>query len=520
MSIPGAKLLLPTGKNKRKGVQQSEIQGVNVDKKVKDAAKVETCISDNTRNNHRDFNDFQCASKTAPKGTMDSYKQFISTFSSSYPLCHTPLPSMIESKNKKTTFNLNFISLNYRNDVERNKGPNSQHLSHQLSPFSVKGLMNSNNSCYLAATMQSIVHCPPMAQVCVSAAFTHQYWQINCPPASNAQTCLAALLGQWILKQYWPHGHAAPLALPRGLDKVVLHRLGEKNEVRADGRGQEDVHEFITQLFSTLANDCLQLNLRMMDKRPVLQSDKNKDDSGGRWNVVGKGKEKLRVRQDDHRLNEQQAHAAANPVEAAVRGKLLFASKGAEGVQSKHVTSIVCEPFFSLSVPLSCPTSDSCPSLVDCMIHSVLSKEKITSNDAAGSEVTIKRETRLCFPPPPVLIIHLMRWAITREGEVVKLENKISVSPKIKIPAKLFSTQHADHSKIPINGVEYRLSSAICHRGAKNASGHYVTYVVCPTDRSHSDSVSVHLANDSRVNQSSMAELCADTPYVLWFVRI
>ena len=145
-----------------------------------------------------------------------------------------------------------------------------------------------------------------------------------------------------------------------------------------------------------------------------------------------------------------------------------------------------------------------------------------------------------------MLLIHLQRFAVTAEGEAVKLDNVLHFGPRLTLPTKLFAAPGTSANAAsappsgtpspasvggggpPAGGVEYRLCAAMCHRGTSTRSGHYVTYVLPDTASAARGGPSgggtggaepVVLANDGRVSPASMAALLKDTPYVLWFLR-
>ena len=530
------------------------------------------------------------------------------------------------------------------NTVAANSGPAAKPHSSagaRLSADAVKGIMNMGNACYVAATLQAAVHCPPLAHVCCAAAVAETHQRAVAaraaaeaaaeaatdagddeagaegdsaaaatdggatgrrgrkggkhhppppprrppppPPVANAPPPrLAAVLGRWFAA-YWAWLPATPLTLPRGLDAVRMATGVAGVSLPADGRGQEDAQEFLSNLLRTLVDDCNALRVTLpppaaasatssashaaKGRRAAFPTSPPPPDAtpgggggggGGRWTVVGKGKERLHVRRHEdpaatpsplESASASPAVAAArggsaNPIEATFHGELHGATRGAAGV-GRGVTSVLVEPFSSLTVPVSCPMRPGeAPTLLDCIQHA-LAAEKIERADDSGKAMT--RETRLGFPPPPVLLIHLQRFAVTAEGEAVKLDNVLHFGPRLTLPTKLFAAPGTSANAPPsappspagggggsggggpaAGGVEYRLCAAMCHRGTSTRSGHYVTYVLPDTASAARGGPSgggtggaepVVLANDGRVSPASMAALLKDTPYVLWFLR-
>lgn len=373
-----------------------------------------------------------------------------------------------------------------------------------LSPNTVRGIRNCGNACYLNAVLQLVVHCPPLAHLAVATALQHGGGEKGVVPPVTVS------LGQWIAS-YWNIRTAAALPVPACFTRGIRLASGTAgSSVAADGLMQEDAHEFFVALLKTMDADAAAAGLVPEGGASTTAADAKQQATAQStqrgWVTVGRGREKLSVRQhQDPSAATDGVAAAATLVGSVFNGTQVTYTKNAS-TTARAVTSAVVEPFRTLAVAVSAPGrgSGATPTVADCIAHA-FAREAIEHVDPEAAAAAMQRRTRL-GTLPTVLIVQLQRWAVTREGDVVKLDNVVALHAKLVVPADL---QSATNSR----PVEYALRTVVCHRGHDMQSGHYVAYVVGPGG-------AVSLADDMRVSTSAtLAAAAKDTPYMLAYTR-
>jgi ubiquitin carboxyl-terminal hydrolase 10 len=353
------------------------------------------------------------------------------------------------------------------------------------------------------------------------------------PPSAVAPT-----LGDWVL-QYWSSASVAALPVPRcfsatrpaagdGPTSTVV--MGNRGELSATGLRQEDASEFFQALVRRVDADLSELGVAAPLAGRSAASERQEggagatlnavDDgkNGGRgWLTVGKGKERLTVRSEDAAAAGRGGQGSWGVLEGGVfNGTLRVNVKNAKGT-ARGVTSVVVEPFLTLNVPVSAmnrvnPAAP--PTVLDCIVSSM-------AKEAVDAEERVIRREMLFGQIPLVLVVQLSRWAITREGEVVKLDNVVSLASKLIIPREMIFGA--------TSGAEYQLQSIICHRGNTPNSGHYVTYVLGGTSVAapavgENESATAAVANDSRVTRTTLQQALKDAekdaPYLLFYAMV
>jgi ubiquitin carboxyl-terminal hydrolase 10 len=273
----------------------------------------------------------------------------------------------------------------------------------------------------------------------------------------------------------------------------------------ADGRTQQDANEFFVGVVKCVEADLRRLNVSTVKgaaKAPAAGQEQQPGKGDKGWLTVGKGKERLTVRQ--HVDPADAAGAASGPIPGVFGGATRVATKGSQGA-GRNVASVVVEPFTTLVVPVAVAASGR-PTLLDCIVASMASEAVARADDSGRS---MHRAATLAAPLPTVLVVQLQRWAVTREGEVLKLDNVVTIPAKMALPAKLCGGGAA--------GAEYHLLSVVCHRGQTAHGGHYVTYVA------QQQPGQLVLANDGKVTllppPTAFDVMAQDTPYMACYMR-
>lgn len=408
-----------------------------------------------------------------------------------------------------------------------------------------RGMVNNSNFCFINSILQSLLFIPAFAQVAVSASCDAQARE-SCPTL--------AALGKWVL-QYWKPGYTrlavvAPQLMARpkvgasgaapangngaGGAGVMMSLSPSASSQRAlDGSVQEDAQEFLQKLLERLQVELVAFEdgaMRDSEVASAAHSDLNSTGASSGveerssaaasqkgWTMV-KGKEKLAVRE------HVDAQGQSRLLSAIFGGTLESHLQGKQR-QRDHV-SVLVEKYFSL--PIDIGFASECT--MEQALEHTFTTERIYDSER---EKNLKKTLRF-GQLPSILLIQLRRWAMTREGDLVKLDNVVHLKRTLQIPRTICGSESLSNAER-----SYRLLSVVCHRGDAVGRGHYVTYLVhhaaspdvmkvqatgkaneAEAVRAAPPSASVILCNDTNISVVPASNMEKEAVYFLVYQRM
>ncbi|EPY40866.1 ubiquitin carboxyl-terminal hydrolase 10 [Angomonas deanei] len=332
--------------------------------------------------------------------------------------------------------------------------------------------------------LQSLIFLPPMAQ-------------LMCALIDHAEVCpFSSAIGKWCL-QYWKDKQSRTVCPVLRLPNVG----GTSNSFVGSGATQEDAQEFLQYLLEQLNSEIHALELTfskpVASKGDVEQSETHEKG----WKTV-KGKDKLK-------FNRQALPVGRSVLlDNLLGGTLESHIKG--NAKKKDEVSVSVEHFYSLPI-------DICFSM-SCSIEEALEwsyrKEKVVDDDHS-KQLT---KTTYLGKLPKILCLHLRRWAVTAEGELVKLDNTVRFGKTLVIPSSICAKEVAANQR------SYRLSSVVAHRGAATAKGHYVSFLTAnaanPLITSSVTEAECVLCDDARVSVVPFESIRGESSYFLLYHKI
>ncbi|ESL05776.1 ubiquitin hydrolase [Trypanosoma rangeli SC58] len=315
-------------------------------------------------------------------------------------------------------------------------------------PPCARGVLNNSNYCFLNATAQTLAFVPPFAQLAVSAAMETKL----CPTL--------AALGTWILS-YWsrpPMQSIPPLRLPNLTRGQASFFAAPSHLAKMDGSSQEDATEFMHHVLEVIQAELCALEESYSGASADASRDStnllatNAETKG--WTFV-KGKERLSVR--EHR-DETRSVLLDTVFGGAVENHLKGKSK------LKHHASVLVEGFFLLQVDVGFSAECS----LEMALERTLQSERVYDSARAKDLLKTVKLLRL----PKVLLLQLRRWAVTAEGELVKLDNVVRFSKTLVLPKSTCADATLANA-----ARTYELVAFIAHRGSATERGHYVAYL-------------------------------------------
>ena len=196
--------------------------------------------------------------------------------------------------------------------------------------------------------------------------------------------------------------------------------------------------------------------------------------------------------------------------------------------------SITTQPFFFLPVSLHHKPSQTIEEALKNSFEAEV--VEVSGNGVANTGGYELHKKEYIGTLPNVLLLQLKRWATTREGDVVKIDNIVTFGDQLAVPAEICA-EGAKKGVVPLAERTYTLRAVVCHRGNDPIRGHYVTYLnnCSPDVISHFTSASsappqqqqlsrqqrfpLTLCDDSRLSIKNINAAVNDTPYFLFYSR-
>jgi ubiquitin carboxyl-terminal hydrolase 10 len=422
-----------------------------------------------------------------------------------------------------------------------------------------KPLVNSSNFCFLNAVTQAMCFVPCIAHACSLLS------------QENKLAPIMSAFGLFLQQRYWRTGTAA-LVAPR-LPLTLFARVSSSG---AAGQ-QEDAAEFLVVLLAQMEAEMNGVESKYLQGEstggggegehavtasPSLSATKTKalkkasDEHGSAgWITVGKKKrEKVVVRHDSGSAKSSapgvppppssSSPSSSSPVPAyslfrqLLGGVMANALRGGRGT-ARSVTSVVYEPFSCLSLTVSFAAR--------CTVEEALIRTlqpEVVQDEARGVEMQKTTQMEIL---PQTLVLGVRRWAVTAEGDIVKIDNQVLFGDPLAsqqqqqtkegaaVSTNLIIPQECCVHKLTQQQRRYRLTAVVCHRGDGTQRGHYVTYLINedgateeaarskPSDGGagggQQPQPEVVLCNDSTVSRATLRQLEKECAYILFYSR-
>ncbi|XP_060109839.1 ubiquitin carboxyl-terminal hydrolase 10 [Heteronotia binoei] len=351
-------------------------------------------------------------------------------------------------------------------------------LIHKPVSLQPRGLINKGNWCYINATLQALVACPPMYHLmksipmysksqrpCTSTpmidSFVHlmnEFTNMPVPPKAKQA------LGDKIARDIRPGAAFEPTYIYRLLT-VIKSSLSEK------GR-QEDAEEYLGFILNGLHEEMLILKKLLSPQNEKL--------------LVSNGPETTPVNEEEEQ--EEQGEGSEDEWEQVGPRNKSSVTRQADFVQTPitdifggHIRSVVyqqsskesatLQPFFTLQLDIQ---SEKIRTVQDAL-ESLVARESVQGyTTKTKQEVEISRRVTL-EELPPVLVLHLKRFVYEKTGGCQKLIKNIEYPVDLEISKELLSP--GVKSKIFKPQRTYRLFAVVYHHGNSATGGHYTTDV-------------------------------------------
>ncbi|XP_055002126.1 ubiquitin carboxyl-terminal hydrolase 10 [Sorex araneus] len=346
-------------------------------------------------------------------------------------------------------------------------------LVHKPVSLQPRGLINRGNWCYINATLQALVACPPMYHLmkviplysqaqrpCTSTPMIDSFVRLmneftNMPVPPKPRQAL----GDRAVREIRPGAAFEPTYIYRLLT-VIKSSLSEK------GR-QEDAEEYLGFILNGLHEEMLAL-------KKLLSPDSEKP-------TVSNGPGRHSAAEELGEGSEDEWEQVGPRHRTAVTRQADFVQTPITGIFGGHIRSVVyqqssrdsatLQPFFTLQLDIQ---SDRIHTVQDAL-ESLVAREAVQGyTTKTKQEVEVSRRVTL-EKLPPVLVLHLKRFVYEKSGGCQKLVKNIDYPVDLEISRELLSPG-VKNKNLKCHRT-YRLFAVVYHHGSSATGGHYTTDV-------------------------------------------
>ncbi|XP_057701578.1 ubiquitin carboxyl-terminal hydrolase 10 isoform X2 [Corythoichthys intestinalis] len=351
-------------------------------------------------------------------------------------------------------------------------------LIHKPVSLQPRGLVNKGNWCYINATLQALIACPPMYHLmksipllsetqrpCSSTPMIDNFVRLvneftNMPVPAKPKPAV----GDKLVKDIRPGVPFEPTYIYRLLT-LIKSSLSEK------GR-QEDAEEYLGFTLNGLHEEMLALKKLISpqeEKAPTpngpeslaglveVDADKDEEGSEDEWEQVGPRNKTSITRQADF---------VRTPITDIFGGHIRSVV-----YQQNSKESATLQPFFTLQLDIQ---SEKVRTVQEAL-ETLVARESVQGyTSKSKQEIEVSRRVTL-EELPPVLVLHLKRFVFEKTGGCQKLNKIIEYPVDLEISKDLLSS--GVRSKVMKGQRTYRLFAVVYHHGNSATGGHYTTDV-------------------------------------------
>ncbi|XP_029943822.1 ubiquitin carboxyl-terminal hydrolase 10 isoform X4 [Salarias fasciatus] len=352
-------------------------------------------------------------------------------------------------------------------------------LIHKPVSLQPRGLINKGNWCYINATLQALIACPPMYHLmksiplpnetqrpCTSTPMIDNFVRLvnefnNMPVPSKPKQ---QAVGEKVVKDIRPGVPFEPTYIYKLLT-LIKSSLSEK------GR-QEDAEEYLGFTLNGLHEEMMALKKLLLpqeEKPPTPNgpesvpgveedlADKEEEGSDDEWEQVGPRNKTSITRQADF---------VRTPITDIFGGHIRSVV-----YQQNSKESATLQPFFTLQLDIQ---SEKIRTVQEAL-ETLVARESVQGyTSKTKQEIEISRRVTL-EELPPVLVLHLKRFVFEKTGGCQKLTKNIEYPVDLEISKDLLSS--GVRSKVVKGQRTYRLFAVVYHHGNSATGGHYTTDV-------------------------------------------
>lgn len=384
-------------------------------------------------------------------------------------------------------------------------------IVHSQVGLQPRGLMNRGNWCYINATLQALISCPPFYNLMKKIPIypPHKRGPTSTPILDSLVRFVAEFTpcarsndrskGKRVIQELLPGTVFEPTYVYKMLQLLqdtATFKLGR----------QEDAEEFLSCILDGMHEEmlaCMRVfkgeTTKEYETNGCLENNTEEDVDTDSWEQVGPKKKSVLTRKNDFEVSPL-ADIFVGYVRSAV-------------FKTTSKDSATVEPFFTLKLDIQ---SDKVSTVREAL-ERMVSKESVSGFTCSKTNAEMEVTKRMTLEQlPPVLILHLKCFVYDKDGGSQKLMKEVNFTIDLEITKDLLSpnvkTKYLQHQKL------YKLFAVVYHHGKKVTGGHYTTAVFHPAINKwvHYDDSNVKIVHVTQVLQFSAPRV----PYLLYYRRV
>lgn len=377
------------------------------------------------------------------------------------------------------------------NEVEKHKIAELLKLhkpSHRSAQIQPRGLTNRGNWCYVNATLQALLACPPFYHLIKLLPPLHNMFTDDKSVAvMRSMVEFVSNFSEKPIKSFEKQSENAKGNIRQEIkcgspfEPVQVYKMLQAIDYQAFKHGQqEDAEEFLSCILNRLHDEMVAITkLIDTDNKQVtvnggdIDSTRHSaiannvdaesemstsDDKESRWE---------QVRSRNRTVFNSAGDNESSPISAIFRGQICSILH-----QLGQKESATLQSFFTLQLDVQ---NENVKSVKDAL-EQLVSKESLQGYTCTKSKVEVDATQRMLLEElPPVLVLQLKWFIYDKNGGLQKYVKQVDFDIDLEISKDLLSA-HAK-SKCSASHRKYKLFAVVNHIGARAIGGHYTVDV-------------------------------------------
>ncbi|KAJ6642063.1 Ubiquitin carboxyl-terminal hydrolase 10-A [Pseudolycoriella hygida] len=371
-----------------------------------------------------------------------------------------------------------------------------------------RGLINRSNNCYMNASLQALVACPPFYNLMRSIPLNPDFLRSK----TNTPTvdAMVELINEF---SHLPPGARLPpnkkshkkedmsndVVSEKPFEPTGIYRLWNSARPENEGR-QEDAEEFLGFILNKLNDEMLELK-KLVEKPTTVETNANvangdvngeTTDDGDEWRLIGNKNKGSITRPADF---------GHTPLSDIFRGELRSRLQR----EGDHSTDVM-QPFFTLQLNIEKAAT------VKEALENFVGKDQVDGVTCSKTNQEVMAWQQITLEKLPLVLVLHLKWFDFKLNGCTKILKTVEFPIELKFDSKIISSKKYSQKQ-----KQYKLFAVVYHEGKEATKGHYIT------DAFHSgyscwlryDDSSVRVMNENNVLHPRVPRV----PYLLYYRR-
>ncbi|XP_035230171.1 ubiquitin carboxyl-terminal hydrolase 10-B-like [Stegodyphus dumicola] len=320
-----------------------------------------------------------------------------------------------------------------------------------------RGLINRRNWCYINATLQALLACPPFFTLLRNLPLGPGVERgKSSTPVIDSMVKVA-----YEFSQYQSPQEELQLGTPFQPD-FMYDMLRDLKSDCLKGQ-QEDAEEFLSFILNGMHEEMVKIIKNYERKNHIeLCNDNDIRENGD----VSEGEEEWQVIGSKHKgMVTRKVAEHKTPISDLLGGQIKSFL-----TTSGNKTSASIQPFFTLQLDIQ---SENVSSVSEALKEMTV-KEPIQGYTCAKTKQEVEAYSHISLQKlPPILILHLKRFVYNKNGGCKKVMKKTDYPIQLELSKDLFSPDVKKNQRLRL----YKLFAVMYHDGEEAVKGHYISDV-------------------------------------------